>query len=151
MFPIVSDRRANVRRMTRGDAQSQPWVVNMTLSVGFQVARYRRELGMTAKDLCNRCAELGVPISRVTGAKLENGLRDHVSVPEIIIFARALGVTPMDLIVPADQETIELFPGETKSASEALDWLCGGMEQATLAQVRGKVADLSRLVQADLQ
>jgi transcriptional regulator with XRE-family HTH domain len=61
----------------------------------------RRQRGLSAREIAERCAEAGVPsLSRSTIAKIESGVRNFVTVEEIGALAAALGVRPADLLSP---------------------------------------------------
>lgn len=68
-------------------------------SIASQVRRLRTERGMSAKQLAERCAELGVPdLERNVIANLENGRRRAVSVDELLALAVALDTSPVVLM-----------------------------------------------------
>ncbi|WGJ86120.1 helix-turn-helix transcriptional regulator [Gordonia sp. SMJS1] len=61
---------------------------------------------MSAQELSDRTAELGMRVSRPRIAALEGGKRGgDISVPELLVLARALGVPPLGLLYPG-------IPGE---------------------------------------
>lgn len=70
------------------------------------VARRVREVrrargGLSAEQLAQRCADLGMPsLNRSVIANLENGRRDFVTVDELLVLALALDVAPLHLVVP---------------------------------------------------
>jgi transcriptional regulator with XRE-family HTH domain len=62
----------------------------------------RRQRGLSAREIADRCAEAGVPsLSRSTIAKIESGVRDFITVEEVGALATALDVRPADLLSPA--------------------------------------------------
>lgn len=96
--------------------------------VGKQVASAREGIGgrrMTAQALANRTAELGQPLDRSVIAKLEKGLRQTITVAELLVLARALDVPPATLLFPLDQSEVELLPGEERGVWPSLLWLTG--------------------------
>jgi transcriptional regulator with XRE-family HTH domain len=102
------------------------WQARLTRVVAEQVRHHRQVLGMSAQELSDRCAELGLPIPRPVLSNLENGRRDSVSVAELIILARALEVAPVALAMPLGrQETTELFPGQQVPTWDAARWFAG--------------------------
>ena len=70
--------------------------------------------------------ELGVPIRRSVLANLESGRRSTLSVAELLVLARALGVAPLMLLFPIGAaETIEVLPGEEVPVFAAARWFTG--------------------------
>jgi transcriptional regulator with XRE-family HTH domain len=91
-----------------------------------EVRRYRQEHQMSAQQLADRCAELGMPIARSVLANLESGRRDSVSVAEILVLARALRVPPVLLVFPLGrEESIEVLPDQRVATWDALRWFSG--------------------------
>jgi transcriptional regulator with XRE-family HTH domain len=81
---------------------------------------------MSAQQLADRTAELGMPIARSVLANLESGRRETVSVAEILVLAAALGVSPIELICPVgyDKQT-EMLPGRMMDPLAAMRWFTG--------------------------
>ncbi len=71
--------------------------------VGPQVARVRRALGLGQGDLAARLTRLGWDASENLVSKIEAGFRRVID-EEIVLLARALGITPG-----------ELFPRDARS------------------------------------
>ncbi|MFF4836591.1 helix-turn-helix domain-containing protein [Streptomyces sp. NPDC001315] len=93
--------------------------------VGKQVAKAREGKGgrkMSAQALADRCAELGHPLDRSVIAKLEKGIRQTVTVADVLVLARALDVPPVTLLFPLDQAQVELLPGESGPMWSAVQW-----------------------------
>jgi 8-oxo-dGTP diphosphatase len=91
-----------------------------------EIRRYREERGMSAQHLADRCAALGLDISRSTLADLENGRRVTMNVAELLVLASALDVPPLLLIVPLGRaEATEILPGDTVDTWRAAKWLIG--------------------------
>jgi transcriptional regulator with XRE-family HTH domain len=102
------------------------WASAAVHESGRRIAAYRERRKMTVQQLSDRCAELGLPIGRVTLAKLENGLRQSVTPYEIVVIAAALGAAPIELIFPIGLEKrIELWPGAEVDPLEAVSWFSG--------------------------
>jgi transcriptional regulator with XRE-family HTH domain len=96
--------------------------------IAAEIRRRREAANMSAQKLADRCAELGHPIGRNVISKLENGDRDGVSVAELLVLARALGVAPAMLIAPFDDvDEVEVLPGKTMTSFNAYRWLVGEM------------------------
>ncbi|MGV9364729.1 VMAP-C domain-containing protein [Amycolatopsis sp. NPDC003731] len=73
--------------------------------VAAHVRRLRRERGWTADRLARACAEAGQPaLTRGTIAKIESGVRKTVTADEIAVLAKALEVTPAELLAPGDED-----------------------------------------------
>lgn len=80
---------------------------------------------MTAQALANRTAELGHPLDRSVIAKLEKGLRQTITVADLLALARALDVPPVTLLFPLNEPEVELLPGERRGVWSSLLWLTG--------------------------
>lgn len=86
---------------------------------------------MSAQDLSNACTELGMSFSRSAIANLESGRRPLLSVAELLVFSKALGVPPLLLALPLgrpDAGEVEILPGVMLDTWEAAKWFTG--EQA---------------------
>lgn len=94
--------------------------------VAQEVQRVRGERGMSAQKLADATAELGLPIARSVIANLESGRRETVTLPELVVLARALGVPPLLLVFPVGRhETVDTLPGGPADTLQALDWFIG--------------------------
>lgn len=81
---------------------------------------------MSAQQLSDACAALGVEIPRTVLSNLENGRRGNVTVAELLALGAALAVPPAALVYPVGYETeVEILPGVTVDAKEAVDWVSG--------------------------
>jgi len=81
---------------------------------------------MSAQKMSDACAELGMPIERSVLAGLENGRRKFVTVAEVMVFGRALGVAPASLIFPLGAEDeIEIVPDFSVRTDVAAKWFAG--------------------------
>jgi transcriptional regulator with XRE-family HTH domain len=81
---------------------------------------------MTVQALASKCADLGLPLGRPAISKLENGLRQTITVDEVLVLARALGVAPLLLLFPIGaEESIEVLPGEVMRPFRAALWFTG--------------------------
>ncbi|MBO2459865.1 helix-turn-helix domain-containing protein [Actinomadura violacea] len=107
--------------MTRND-----WPSALATSIAEQVRRYRKDRGLSAQQLADACTALGMETSRSAIANFESGRRPTISVAELLIFAHALRVPPLLLVVPvgADQ-SVQLAPGVATSAWDAAQWFAG--------------------------
>jgi hypothetical protein len=82
-----------------------------------------------AADLAERCADLGMPeLNRSVIANIESGRRRDVSVDELLVFARALDVAPVHLLVPIDAEAKDRYaitPSTPHPIGPAREWIRG--------------------------
>lgn len=109
------------------------WAAQIAKQVGRQVAHYRAQVqdpkgkrGITAQALAERCNQLGLPLDRAVIAKLEKGMRQTITVGELLILARALGVPPLHLTLPIGSEDVaEILPGEPVDTWAAAKWFTG--------------------------
>jgi transcriptional regulator with XRE-family HTH domain len=103
------------------------WNARTTKRVGAAIAEARkRRGGMTAQALADATAEVGSGIDRSVIAKIEKGLRQSVSVAELVVIARALRVPPALLLYPVgESDEVEFLPGVVASPWDALRWFCG--------------------------
>ncbi|RBY94078.1 hypothetical protein DQ244_01570 [Blastococcus sp. TBT05-19] len=107
--------------MTQSD-----WPGELVRVVAQEVQRVRGERRMSAQKLADATAELGLPMARSVIANLESGRRETVTLPELFVLARALGVPPLLLVFPVGRrETVDTLPGGPADTLEALDWFIG--------------------------
>ena len=105
------------------------WQGRVTRTIAREIRRYRDERKMSAQQLADRTAELGMEIPRSVIANLESGRRETVTVPELLMLAAALEVAPVDLASPAgfDEQT-EVLPGRTADPLSVSRWFRGERE-----------------------
>lgn len=128
----------NLRVAQIGDGQK--WAEELARRVG--VAAKRARGSKSANALSDRTAELGYRISPTVIAKLDSGHRGSVlSVAELLILGAALEVPPASLLLPNALEDIEVLPGKSMQATEALGWLIGAGYQVGLMQDVSYVPD----------
>lgn len=92
--------------MTHGDDEEwrgdndrwQDWDARITKDVIGAISRRRKEMGMTAQELADETARLGFEVPRNVIANWESGRRKTVTVPELIIVAEALCISPAELV-----------------------------------------------------
>jgi transcriptional regulator with XRE-family HTH domain len=111
---------------------AKDWPKSVAKRVGKRVAYFRaratdeRGHKLTAQALANRCTDLGLPLGRPTIAKLEKGLRETITVGELQVLAKALSVSPADLVFPLGQAAdVEVLPGEYVGTWDAVQWFSG--------------------------
>ena len=123
------------------------WNTVTARRVGERVAYFRKRVGgkgITAQALADRCAELGHPLDRTVIAKLEKGLRQSVTVADLVVLANALGVSPTALVVPIDQdETVRILPRHDVPALEAMTWFTGERRHVWASEVSGASEDFT--------
>lgn len=114
--------------------QDDDWSARVARLVAREVRRYResQQPRMSAQQLADRTAELGLPIPRSVLANLESGRRETVSIAEILILAAALDVAPIELISPVgfDQQ-VEMLPGRMIEPLSAMRWFTGELKLET--------------------
>jgi hypothetical protein len=108
------------------------WGTRLTKQIARTVNHYRREMGLTTSALailCNiaiRDDENSDEIKATTLNNLFAGKRKSISVDEVIMFARVLGVPPVALIVPLGVEnSSEAWPGQYTAIGTAFDAVVG--------------------------
>ncbi|MFH0243617.1 hypothetical protein ACGRHY_14585 [Streptomyces sp. HK10] len=111
--------------MTQSPRESV-WSERLASAIAHEVRRHRMTLGLSAQQLSDRCAELGMPIQRSVLANLESGRRATVTVAEVLVLAAALGIAPAQLLFAVGyEEKVEPLPGCTKDPLVAVEWLAG--------------------------
>lgn len=81
---------------------------------------------LTAQALADRTAELGYPMDRSVIAKLEKGLRQTITVPDVLVLAQALEVSPLLLLLPlGEADSVEIRPGVEVATVDTLRWFLG--------------------------
>ncbi|MBZ3918168.1 helix-turn-helix domain-containing protein [Streptomyces acidiscabies] len=102
------------------------WSERFALGVAQEVRRHRQRAGLSAKQLADRCAALGMPIQRSVLANLESGRRATITVAEVLVLAAALDVAPGQLLFPVGyEEEVEFLPSETAAPFDVLEWISG--------------------------
>jgi len=105
------------------------WPTTWTAIIGATVKARRKELGWTARELSERCAEVGHKIPRSVIANLENGRREGIPVHQLAVLARALVTSPVELLFPVDQvETVPMFLHRDWPVFMGAEWFSGRVE-----------------------
>jgi transcriptional regulator with XRE-family HTH domain len=118
--------------------------LNPTRLVGERVAQIRKSRGMTQDGLAEAMREVGIDFERVVVAKLEKGLRPFVKLDELLALCLVLGVSPVDLLLPADlddNQPYRVSPTITGSARDVRSWIRG---EAFLVTYKGEATGLYR-------
>jgi 8-oxo-dGTP pyrophosphatase MutT (NUDIX family)/transcriptional regulator with XRE-family HTH domain len=87
-------------------------------------ARCRRLRGWTQADLASALAGAGVDLGESAVVRMERGIRG-VSLDEAIAIATVLGVSPLHMIVPVDDNGAQLAPQITVATTDARAWIRG--------------------------
>jgi transcriptional regulator with XRE-family HTH domain len=107
-------------------SQPESWPAELADVIAGEVRRYRRQRGLSAQQLADRCAELGMPIQRSVLANLENGRRPTVTVAELLVLAAALSVEPVLLVFPVGHQAVSRFlPAKSATTWSAAQWFAG--------------------------
>jgi transcriptional regulator with XRE-family HTH domain len=94
--------------------------------VAKRVREVRQKRGLTAAQLAEQMTRVGVPWKRGVVAKLESGLREAVSVEELLALAYVLDVAPVHLLVPFDDKTpYRATPTRVEPSGAVRDWVRG--------------------------
>lgn len=81
---------------------------------------------MTAQSVADRCTELGLPMDRATVSKLERGLRQTLTLGELLVLAEAVKVPPIELVFPLGRASaVEALPGGVIHPWEAVKRFTG--------------------------
>lgn len=106
---------------------TQPdWPARVALVIAGEVRRYREKKGLSAQQLADACAALGLPIQRSVLANFENGRRNTISVAELIVLAKALDVPPALLVFPlGHQPALEVLPDQERPTWMGVKWFTG--------------------------
>ncbi|MEV0996854.1 helix-turn-helix transcriptional regulator [Nonomuraea sp. NPDC050202] len=106
--------------------QHTEWAVSYTHQVADNIRHYRSRRRLSVQKLADRCTAMGYPIDRTSLTNLELGRRNLLSVPELLVVARALQVPPLTLLTPpTSDERVEILPGVETDPQEAFAWLDG--------------------------
>jgi transcriptional regulator with XRE-family HTH domain len=73
---------------------------DITARVAGRIRRLRKSRGIIGEQMVRDLETYGVKWARSTLVNLETGRRDALSVDELVAFAAALGVEPVDLLSP---------------------------------------------------
>lgn len=124
--------------MANNDDQSgTEWARRLTTVIGQEIKRHRRGR-MTARELADRCEQLGHRVETQVIANMEAGRRTNISLAELHILSAALGVPTLLLECPLGQvEKLEPLPGVVTDPWSAVRWLIGRHELPGLERFSG--------------
>ena len=132
--------------------QSESWPQATIERIFTNITAERKRQGLSANDLSQACAEFGMPIARAVLSKMDNGLRNNISIPELLVIARALQVAPANLMFsPLSTEQVEYLPGELMDPMEAAGRLTNPEPQAFANPTQTALADYLRKRLATLE
>lgn len=99
------------------------WAARLHETIVSRVRAVRRSRNMSARQVAERTTELGMAIPRPVLANLESGRRTYLTVAELLILAKALGVAPGDLLIPVGRDAhLEVAPGDFRSPEDVARW-----------------------------
>lgn len=123
--------------------QTSGWALDTYRRFGEAVQAARKVKGWTAQQLSDRTTELGYPISRSAIANTESGRKKALDLTEVLILAKALDVSPLELIYPGllDAE-VEVTPGVVVRSSDAALAFAGAQDYNPLFDIAVTEQDL---------
>ncbi|MFE9330460.1 helix-turn-helix domain-containing protein [Streptomyces sp. NPDC006925] len=103
------------------------WADQVMATVAAEVRRLRKELGMSAQDLADACADLGHPIPRNVIANMESGRRSTLPLVDVLVLAAALDAPPVLLLYPLGYVShVQKLPlADPIGTWDALRWFTG--------------------------
>ncbi|WP_280487550.1 helix-turn-helix domain-containing protein [Nocardia farcinica] len=109
------------------------WAEERAKRIGEEIRALRGK--RSGQWLADETASHGHAISRTTISELENGKRKDVTLAEITVLARALRVSPIQMIYPdlADGPT-EIWPNVTATSFEAAQWFSGELRASDIEE-----------------
>lgn len=101
--------------------------------IAARLKEVRKGRGINVPRLADLCAGVGAPnLTESVIMNIESGRPDaegrrrrDITVNELLDLARALGVSPLVLLLPAQDVAYPLTPAETASASVVFEWIVG--------------------------
>lgn len=116
----------------------QPWSERLAHGIARELRRHRERRGLSAQELADSCAALGMPIQRSVIANFENGRRASIGVAELLVFAAVLKIPPIWLIAPMGFESsVEILPGAVADPYASAAWIGGENAQDGEEEVYG--------------
>lgn len=109
----------------------EPWKTPSDV-VGERVRQLRKMTGDSVADVAAECARLGAPeltadvLYLIENGRRKDGARTRkVTVDELLVLSYALGMCPLYVLLPKENEKYWLTPKTSTSALEAYLWLVG--------------------------
>lgn len=113
------------------------WANDLHSRIADAVKARRKEIGISAEQLSDKCARLGYPISRSTLANYESGRKRRLDIADLLIIATALDISPLELLFPGDLAAeVEILPGETTTTLGAISSFSGDPKSLTDIQIQ---------------
>jgi transcriptional regulator with XRE-family HTH domain len=104
----------------------EEWSAGVTRVIADAMRRRRKQLGMSAQQLADACAGVGMEIPRSVLANLESGRRTTITVAELLVLARVLDIAPILLLFSlGETEKVEVLPGKQVETWRAMEWFDG--------------------------
>jgi transcriptional regulator with XRE-family HTH domain len=121
---VVSDRETLQSPDTSQTGETGSWSMREAAAIGRRVARRRTALGLSAQEVADRCARLGMSsLTRQVLSRLEHGRREAVSTAELAVLAAALKMPPVLLLYPVGLAAeVEYLPGRMAEPFQAARW-----------------------------
>jgi transcriptional regulator with XRE-family HTH domain len=121
------------------DPQGGSWAPREAAGIGQRVARRRATMRLSAQQVADRCADLGMPgLTRQVLARLEHGRRASVSTAELAVVAAALETAPVLLLYPiGTAETAEFLPGKSAAPWDAARWWGDEVDLGPSGEIKG--------------
>ncbi|HEX2301813.1 MAG TPA: helix-turn-helix transcriptional regulator [Pseudonocardiaceae bacterium] len=125
--------------MARDGASDAAWPLRVTSLIGGQIKRHRQGR-ITARELADRCEQLGHRVETQVIANMEAGRRTNVSAAELIVLAEALDVPTVALLFPVGEVAeVEALPGDMRDTWDALRRFTGEPPQTFPSRERSEV------------
>ncbi|TFD80303.1 hypothetical protein E3T54_03485 [Cryobacterium sp. Sr8] len=112
--------KTDERKFSLDDLPGDDWEVRFTKQVVRNVARYRDLRGLTTEQLAAGCSEVFGEPGKVKGNTLNGlfaGKRKNIGIAELLVFAQALNVPPIALVLPMDNSDVVISPKQFGAAS----------------------------------
>jgi len=113
------------------DVAAEAKYASLGAVVGAHMRTRRQERGWTLAEMSARLEAVGLPMHQATVSKLEMGKKEDLLLGWWFLIARALEVSPVDLLVP---------PGDTAEVAIGTEGYTGAELRAVLGQGDGGAA-----------
>lgn len=109
-------------------------------TIAGRVSALRKQRGLSAARLAQEMTNAGVPWERIVVSNLETGRRQSLSITEWLALAYVLDVSPLTLLLPAEDADYKVTPERTAPASVVGAWLMGPHALPVLPDLKDVVA-----------
>lgn len=136
------------------ELKGETWGEAFILRICERIRTTRRSQGYSVRELAERTAELGHPVSRQVLVNLEAGRRGALSIDDLFVIAHALAVNPLFLLFDQMQmgRPNEVLPGLVVPEWMALQWarssatqISSGLYEMDFDGARGIIYSRSQL------